>query len=463
MNINKSKLLTGLSFMSSGLIASVPALARDTYTNEEKPNILIIYTDDMGIGDLSCYNTGWTKTPNLDQIASEGLIINNYYSAAPVSSASRVGLTTGMFPLQWGINTYLSDKKHNSNCEQFDYLSTSAPSMARILKDAGYNTGHFGKWHMGGGRDVKNAPQITEYGFDEYISTWESPDPDPVITGSTWIWSDKDEVKRWSRTAYFVDKTLDFLSRHKGEPCFVNLWPDDMHTPWVQDEEAAGKRKTWESQPNFHEVLIEYDIQMGRLMEGLKKLGIDKNTIVIFTSDNGPAPSFKQIRANGLRGTKNSLYEGGIRMPFMVRWPNKIKAGEIDKTSLIFAADLLPSLCKIAGANLPKGHSWAGEDMSKVLIGKPQKRKKDMMWDFGRNKYFAQLKGANRSPHLALRRGNWKLLMNSDGTQIELYNMAKDENEAMNVAESNPKVVKELSKALLEWWAKRLTPEKNQL
>ncbi len=233
MNINKSKLLTGLSFMSSGLIASVPALARDTYTNEEKPNILIIYTDDMGIGDLSCYNTGWTKTPNLDQIASEGLIINNYYSAAPVSSASRVGLTTGMFPLQWGgINTYLSDKKHNSNCEQFDYLSTSAPSMARILKDAGYNTGHFGKWHMGGGgRDVKNAPQITEYGFDEYISTWESPDPDPVITGSNWIWSDKDEVKRWSRTAYFVDKTLDFLSRHKGEPCFVNLWPDDMHTP----------------------------------------------------------------------------------------------------------------------------------------------------------------------------------------------------------------------------------------
>ncbi len=163
--------------------------------------------------------------------------------------------------------------------------------------------------------------------------------------------------------------------------------------PWVQDEEAVGKRKTWESQPNFHEVLIEYDIQMGRLMEGLKKLGIDKNTIVIFTSDNGPAPSFKQIRANGLRGTKNSLYEGGIRMPFMVRWPDKVKAGEIDKTSLIFAADLLPSLCKIAGANLPKGHSWAGEDMSKVLIGKPQKRKKDMMWDFGRNKYFAQLKG----------------------------------------------------------------------
>jgi len=458
INVNKKNLLAGLSLMSSGLIASIPTFAQETRTGTEKPNILIIYTDDMGIGDLSCYNNGWAKTPNLDKIASEGLMINNYYSTAPVSSASRVGLTTGMFPLEWGINTYLATKKHNSDCEQFDYLDISAPSMARILKEAGYTTGHFGKWHMGGGRDVKNAPQITEYGFDEYISTWESPDPDPVITASNWIWSNEDEVKRWNRTAYFVDKTLNFLSRHKGEPCFVNLWPDDMHTPWVQDEEAAGHRNTWESQPNFQEVLVEYDIQMGRLMKGLKELGIDKNTIVIFTSDNGPAPSFKQIRANGLRGTKNSLYEGGIRMPFLVRWPDKIKAGKVDKNSLVFAADLLPSLCMIAGTALPEGYSWAGEDMSKALIGKPQKRKKDMMWDFGRNKHYAQIKGANRSPHLALRRGKWKLLMNSDSTQIELYDMIKDEKETVNVAQSNPKLVKELSKALLEWWAKRITP-----
>lgn len=147
----------------------------------------------------------------------------------------------------------------------------------------------------GGGRDVIDAPQITEYGFDEYISTWESPNPDPVITDSAWIWSRTDQVKRWDRTAYFVDKTLDFLKRHKGEPCFVNLWPDDMHTPWVPSQKTMDSERTsWTTPPNFKEVLTEYDKQIGRLMEGLTKLGLEKNTIVIFTSDNGPALAFSK-------------------------------------------------------------------------------------------------------------------------------------------------------------------------
>lgn len=193
---------------------------------QSKPNVLIIYTDDMGAGDVSFLNNGWVKTPNIDKLASGGLIVTNYYSSSPVSSPSRVGLTTGRFPTEMGINCYLQTRKGNTACEQFDYLDASVPTMAKVMKSAGYTTGHFGKWHMGGGRDVIDAPQITEYGFDEYISTWESPNPDPVITDSAWIWSRTDQVKRWDRTAYFVDKTLDFLKRHKGEPCFVNLWPE---------------------------------------------------------------------------------------------------------------------------------------------------------------------------------------------------------------------------------------------
>lgn len=452
-------LLTGI-IGATGCMAGLSAQAQPNKTNEDKPNILLIYTDDMGIGDISSYNSGWVETPNIDRIAASGMTINNYYTAAPVSSASRTGLTTGMFPAEWGITTYLSDRNHNANCEQFDYLNSSAPSMARILKAAGYNTGHFGKWHMGGGRDVYNAPQITEYGFDEYVSTWESPDADPLITGdTTWIWSNKDEIKRWDRTAYFVDKTLDFLSRHKGEPCFVNLWPDDVHTPWVPDQEASDSRKGWQSKECFAPVLEEYDRQIGRLLDGLKKLGLDENTIVIFTSDNGPAPSFEELRTNGLRGVKNSLYEGGIRMPFLISWAGHIEAGSVDEGSVISAVDLLPTFCAITGAKMPKGFNYSGQDVSNVFKGKPMKRKKDLMWDFGRNKFFNSPGNKNnKSPHLAIRSGDWKLLMNSDGSEVELYDMRYDENETINLADRNPKVVNKMSRNLLKWWDKRMLP-----
>lgn len=213
--MNNRTLLTGLLGVSTAASAAAQTPAK-VKAPQTRPNIIIIYTDDMGIGDLSCTNTGWIETPAIDRLASQGLVMNNYYSAAPVSSPSRVGLTTGMFPMEWGINTYLQARKGNAACEQADYLSADAPSMARILHDAGYATGHFGKWHMGGGRDVTDAPQITRYGFDEYCSTWESPDPAPELTASNWIWCKKDDVKRWERTGYFIDKTLDFLVHRPG-------------------------------------------------------------------------------------------------------------------------------------------------------------------------------------------------------------------------------------------------------
>jgi len=422
---------------------------------QQKPNILIIYTDDMGIGDLSCYNNGWSKTPNIDKLASQGLKFNKYYSAAPVSSPSRVGLTTGMFPLQMGINTYLQSRKGNATCEQNDFLDDQVPTMADAMKSAGYATGHFGKWHMGGGRDVDHAPQITQYGFDEYTSTWESPDPDPLITDSDWIWSKNDSIKRWNRSAYFVDKTLAFLKKHQGEPTFVNFWPDDMHTPWVQGPSVQDKEKSWSTPPNFAAVLNEYDVQIGRLLQGLKDLGLEENTIVIFTSDNGPAPSFQQKRTNNLRGVKCSLYEGGILMPFLIRWPGKIPAGKVDNQSVICAVDLLPSLCKMTGAKLPSDFNFSGEDRSIALTGTPQTRKKDLMWEFGRNTAFAQPIPYQKSPHLAIRRGNMKLLANSDGTSIELYDLSKDSQETTNIAINNPKLVKDLQKIVIQWWNNR--------
>ena len=167
----------------------------------EGPNIVFVLADDLGPGDLACYGGTIAPTPHIDRMATEGIRFTQYYSAAPICSPSRVGCTTGMFPARWNITSFLQERKGNRACEQADYLDPRAPSIARQLKQAGYATAHFGKWHMGGGRDVTDAPKFAAYGFDEHAGTWESPEPDPVITVTNWIWSPRDNCPRFATAA----------------------------------------------------------------------------------------------------------------------------------------------------------------------------------------------------------------------------------------------------------------------
>jgi arylsulfatase A-like enzyme len=424
----------------------------------ERPNFIFVLTDDFGWGDLGSYGGRFVPTPNLDRMAREGTRFTQFYVASPICSPSRTGCTTGMFPARWRITSYLQTRAGNRACEQADYLDPKAPSLARLLKSGGYATAHIGKWHMGGGRDVTNAPLLRAYGFDEAVSTWESPEPYPDITATNWIWSPQDKVKRWDRTAFFVDKTLDFLRRHKDQPCYVNLWPDDTHTPFVPSPEMKAKHQAGnnrEGERNFRGVLEEYDRQMGRLLEGLKALGVESNTVVLFTGDNGPSPSYDHRRTGGLRGQKLSLYEGGIRQPCLVRWPGHAPPSRVNETTVFSAVDLLPTFCRLAGVEAPRelAAQLDGEDLSTAFTGATSRRNKPLFWEYGRttNAFAYPRNPIDRSPNVAVREGDWKLLVNADGSGAELYNLAPDAKETRNLAAEKPDVVQRLKETVLRW------------
>lgn len=413
-----------------------------------KPHIIFILADDLGPGDLGCWSGRRTPTPHLDRLAAEGTRFTQYYAASPICSPSRAGLITGMHPARWRITSFLQTREGNAGCEQDDFLDPAAPSLPRALRAAGYVTAHIGKWHLGGGRDVTDAPKLAAYGYDEAVATYESPEPHPDITATDWIWSDRDKVKRWDRTAFFIDRTLAFLDRNRGRPVFVNLWLDDPHTPWVP---AAGSDRKPTPQ-NLHGVMMELDRQVGRLMAELKARGLDENTLVIFTSDNGPLPTFDGERSAPYRGHKLSLYEGGLRVPFIVRWPGRVPAGRVDDGSVFTALDIFPTLCALAGAARPPARELEGVDVSAAWCGGTAPKRDALFWEYGRNDEFFKF-GPDRSPNLAVRRGDWKLLVAADGEQVELYDLATDRGETRNLAAEHPELTRELSHLVGDWRA----------
>ena len=199
-------------------------------------------------------------------------------------------------------------------------------------------------------------------------------------------------------------------------------------------------------------MLDEYDRQFGRLMAGLKEMGLDEKTLIIFASDNGPLPTFGGRRAAGLRGSKLSLYEGGIRMPFIVRWPGHAPAGGVDEKTVLSGMDLFPSVCALAGVTPPQGVAFDGEDMSAAMLGHAAARTKPVFFEYGRNaEHFAYPQGRDRSPNVAVREGKWKLLIQAGGGGAELYDMDADPKETTSLAEKFPDVATRLSAKALEW------------
>lgn len=433
----------------AGLLAAAPAAAA-------RPNVLLILADDLGPGDLGCFGGTVAPTPHLDRMAREGVRFTQYYAAAPLCSPSRGGLLTGRFPGRWRLTSYLQTRAGNRACGQADFLDPAAPSLPRLLKAGGYATLHVGKWHLGGGRDVADPPEFAAYGYDRGLGTWESPEPHPDLTAKDWIWSAADPVKRWDRSRWMVDQTLAFLDANAGKPCFVNLWLDDPHTPRVPTaaDQRAGKdgRATGSgvTKDRLAGVMAELDKQIGRLLDTVRSRKTDRPTLVLFLSDNGPLPTFGRSRAAGLRGSKLSLYEGGIRVPCLAWGPGVVPAGGTNDRTVLAGVDLLPTVGRLCGATVPAGGD--GEDLSAALRGETPARTKPLYWEYGRNPTaFAYPAGADRSPTLAVRDGDLKLLVNADGAGAELYDLAADPTETTNLAAARPGVAKRLTDRALAW------------
>jgi arylsulfatase A-like enzyme len=327
--------------------------------------------------------------------------------------------------------------------------------LPRALKQAGYATAHIGKWHLGGGRDVTNAPKFAAYGYDVGLGTYESPEPHPDITATNWIWSPRDKVKRHDRTRWMVDHTLEFIRERKAQPCFVNLWLDDTHTPFLPSREqldAAGvKAENPNERQKYRAVLVEMDRQIGRLLDGLRDIGAT-NTLVLFLGDNGALPTFG-TRNGELRASKLSLYDGGIRVPFIAHWPGRVPAGVVNSTSVVAAVDFFPTLCALSETKLPGVVNFDGENASDALLGRGFVRSKPLFWEYGRNTNWFKFPGParDRSPNVAVREGRWKLLVNADGSGAELYDVVADAGETKDFAATREELVTRLTRAALEW------------
>jgi uncharacterized sulfatase len=449
------------------LAACIFSCRSEKEDTKQPPNILFIFIDDMGYADLGCYGNNDVHTPNIDQLAAEGIRLNQFYVNAPICSPSRVAVTTGQYPSRWGITTYISGRSHNEERGIRNHLYLSAPSVARQLQQNGYYTAHIGKWHMGGGRDINDVPLITEYGFDESVTQFEGLGERYLATYETLNLSDSTRslekrsaalgfgpihwAKRENFTRIFVDRTIDAIenARRAEKPFYINLWPDDIHTPLEPPEELRGDLST---RARFLGVMEEMDRQFGRLFTYIKEdPALMENTLVVFTSDNGPDGEVND--AGPLRGVKTNLYEGGFREPFIAWWPSVIpeaKNGSANERSVVAGIDLPLIFMTAAGIAISDSIAYDGENMFEAIAGVSEPmRTKPLFWIRPPDRPGYQ--GAN-DPDLAIRKGDYKLLMDADGTNLQLYDIAKDAAESNNLAGELPGTVAELKAALLEWY-----------
>lgn len=438
------------------------------------PNIIVVFIDDMGWGDFSCFGNKDAHTPHIDSLARNGIRFEQFYVNSPICSPSRTALSTGQYPQRWKITSYLSNRKHNAERGMAQWLDPQAPMLARSLNKAGYATGHFGKWHMGGQRDVNDAPAITDYGFDESLTNFEGMGPKllpltmrPGAEKPGRIWA-KAEILgdgvRWMQrsriTEGFVDAAIPFIKNaiQNDKPFYVNLWPDDVHSPFWPPVDKWGdgsKRQLYLS------VLEEMDKQLGKLFSYIESdESLRNNTLILACSDNGP--ELGAGVAGPFKGFKTHLYEGGIRSSLIAWGPGILtRMNYVNRDSVFSAIDLVPTLIDLAGANPAENTRYDGEIVTDILLGKSEGSREAPLY-FRRPPDRDSFYGVNDLPDLAVRHLQWKFMCEFDGSQPELYNILTDKGESNNLADNQDfRPVVDIYQSLVTSWNSTM-PQDNE-
>ncbi len=436
------------------LAAALLALLALECAAAAKPNILFILIDDMGWMDLGCQGNPHLKTPNIDRFATEGVRFTDAYAPAPVCSPTRAALMTGHSPARLHLTNHLPHQDRFTPpeskllpAEMRDHLPLEYTTIAERLRDeAGYATAFIGKWHLYKGREEKFAAQFQ--GFDINIGGCSYGGP-PTFFDPYRIPFLSDRKQGEYLPDRLADETISFMRKQveAKKPFYVALWNYTVHWPMEAPAEFVAK---WADKPKLgynHKVypamLETMDLAIARVLGELERLKIEEETFVVFTSDNGPFGGVGDARP--LRGDKGHLYEGGIRVPLIVRWPGKVAAGQVREDPVILT-DFYPTLLEVAGLKTRKDYPGDGESLLPVLTGEGDLERDALFWHYPNFAFHRD----NRLGS-AVRMGDYKLIEFFEGNEVELYNLREDLGEKKNLAGGEAGRVQEMRKRLSRW------------
>ncbi len=413
-------------------------------STHRRPNVIFILADDLGWGELGCYGNTFNQTPHLDRLAAEGVRFTHAYAAAPVCSPTRTSIMTGQHPARIGITDYLRADDPN-------HLRPTVPSLPRMFKQAGYRTGLIGKWHLMGDYQTRRGdPKL--HGFEEVICSESS------YIGPGYYWHPYKHLAGLpARTPgeYLTDRLnqegVDFIGRNAKQPFFLFLAHYAPHTTLAGKPDLVAKYKALpgagktKNNPVLAAMLESIDQGVGMILGELRRQGIDRETIVIFNSDNGGETN---VTTNAhLRGGKSQLYEGGLRVPLLARWPGKIPASEVSSAPVV-STDHYPTLLELAEAKPPVGHKLDGLSIA-PLLKNPKKtpKEREIVWYYPLEKdHFLGGKSA-----MAIRRGPWKLIEFLQTGEKQLFDLKNDPSEKQDLSAAKPDLVNQLCRRLAVW------------
>jgi len=429
-----------------GLIAfAVVCASRASFADDapaaKSPNVVVFLADDLGWGDLGCYGHPSIRTPHLDAFARSGMRFTQCYSAASVCSPSRSSILTGRTPYRNGVFAWIPEGRDL-------YLRRSEISLPRLVKERGYATCHVGKWHLNGKFNSTEQPQPGDHGYDWWFATQNNAapshrDPDNFVRNGAPV----GELRGFS-AVLVVDEAIRWLREHRdpARPFFLAVWTHEPHLPIESDPrfQELYASESDEGIRQHHGNVTQLDQAFGKLMATLGELELADSTFVAFTSDNGPEGDGERGRTRGstggLRGRKRALYEGGIRVPGIVRWPGRVPAGATCDVPII-GSDVFSTVCEVAGAPLPADRVLDGVSVVPLFSGGTIERRTPLYWRYG---------DAPHGLQVAMRRDSWKILASESLDRFELYDLAADPHETRDLVASRPERFAALRRELLE-------------